>query len=615
MELSIRYQAQEQKQNKNLFTPKTGVEIGLEFSSPQIMVDWDKKTADFEITVGKEAVVEKIHGPLVEDADGIWSAILIGVSPKKTTDYSIRIKGDLVCLSIEGCEKVRVDVLFTIPGQSKVLAHVFYGGEDAPSEISVDDFSATSEQLFSGEGLGHRTEIADVSADFLKDFADEGAEVTNVTELATDTERIIRFKEKSLERENQLNTEIQQNLLASLKAQELVTQLEATLDEKKKLEQEVFAINQKLNNDKRLAKEARERAKREQERLDAQLERERAKADAQRIKEVERKIQWAAKEKERAEVQIKEASKRLEINQQKLKTVKVELNETAEVVKENQAVLASLTKDKEILKNEAADLSQVIAQVEKIEEQVEKDRVYEEAFIDKIDNQKLINFLDIDGGGRPFGFTNNGWIVNSSEFFAEASKLKASAGIGKQKYSSGLMNSLLEGVGERYFEYLKLQEPKVYQKAQQKDLVVNALSNKLGGQVGSHRSHQNGLDVDIGYLGKSGIYNEKTERWRLSSEFDPELNLSLFKYLVSLKMPKKAPEISSVWIIFVSKRIKKAFCEYAHESNTLERDYEVHRRIRGIKSHERHFHLRLRCPTGHEQTCNSPKVEPHGTGC
>lgn len=147
-------------------------------------------------------------------------------------------------------------------------------------------------------------------------------------------------------------------------------------------------------------------------------------------------------------------------------------------------------------------------------------------------------------------------------------------------------------------------------------LQVGDISNKNGGVLREHGSHQNGLDADLVYLTRNGKLQSQTAAyWQeefvkggiVTSNFHTERNLALFKHLIME---------SAVERIFVDVAIKKHFCTYARKNNLLN-DFETKetlRRLRVEKLHTNHFHMRIKCPTT-DLRCKSQSAVPVGTGC
>jgi penicillin-insensitive murein endopeptidase len=136
---------------------------------------------------------------------------------------------------------------------------------------------------------------------------------------------------------------------------------------------------------------------------------------------------------------------------------------------------------------------------------------------------------------------------------------------------------------------------------------VSDISRKRGGQLSPHKSHQNGLDADIGYLirdKRSGYYGKDIVNGsRLSSEFLLDEQYEWFK-----TMNKK--QEGKVYCMFVHKVIKREMCRHAQQKSEYfgENDsrnnpltVEMLRRLQSRPTdHHNHFHLRLKCPANNK---------------
>jgi len=135
-----------------------------------------------------------------------------------------------------------------------------------------------------------------------------------------------------------------------------------------------------------------------------------------------------------------------------------------------------------------------------------------------------------------------------------------------------------------------------------------------GGQVGGHRSHQNGLDADIVYLRKNlqeqephvnGFQESFVKNGKITANFDVARNWHLMNELVATKR---------VGRIFVDAAIKKAFCSYITQLGVTPERTETLRRMGLVSLHDDHLHLRLKCPS--TSTHCKLQVEPStGSGC
>nr|WP_242482382.1 penicillin-insensitive murein endopeptidase [Thiocystis violacea] len=144
-------------------------------------------------------------------------------------------------------------------------------------------------------------------------------------------------------------------------------------------------------------------------------------------------------------------------------------------------------------------------------------------------------------------------------------------------------------------------------------LMVGDLSQPRGGRMSSsHRSHQNGLDVDIWFT----LASSPAEANRLmGNRPDPQSmvapggrSVSRFWGPDQQALIESAARHPKVDRIFVNAAIKQALCQSA----TGERSWL--RKVRPWWKHDAHFHVRLVCPPGSTQ-CKAQSPVPAGDGC
>jgi penicillin-insensitive murein endopeptidase len=132
-------------------------------------------------------------------------------------------------------------------------------------------------------------------------------------------------------------------------------------------------------------------------------------------------------------------------------------------------------------------------------------------------------------------------------------------------------------------------------------LVIGDIAKKKGGPFTSpidghlmHESHQNGLDMDIGFLPSA----------------DTQTNLEHFprNYIVGTRISKRmsleknwqlallAHESGWVYEMFVHPNVKRAFCKMAARTPDPTIYTEMLSEIVPEDSHVDHFHIRLKCP-------------------
>ena len=145
-------------------------------------------------------------------------------------------------------------------------------------------------------------------------------------------------------------------------------------------------------------------------------------------------------------------------------------------------------------------------------------------------------------------------------------------------------------------------------------LLVGDLQQPRGGpMLSGHRSHQAGLDADIWLTpmpDKTLTRREREtksavlmtlDRKRINPKRWTEAHARLIKRVASYKQVAR---------IFVHPPIKKALCNWAGKKG------KWLAKVRPIKGHNYHFHIRMKCPAGSPQCKNQAAPRPKdGTGC
>lgn len=146
-------------------------------------------------------------------------------------------------------------------------------------------------------------------------------------------------------------------------------------------------------------------------------------------------------------------------------------------------------------------------------------------------------------------------------------------------------------------------------------LQIGDIGQKMGGLITRHGSHQNGLDVDIVYFRENRQEQDLNEtdgfvelfvvNGKLTPNFDLERNWTMVKLLGN--NPKVAR-------MFVDPVIKKSLCLYGKDTKDLVDNVEALRKLRPLKGHADHIHVRLNCP---ETSIRCIKQDPpaEGSGC
>ena len=148
-------------------------------------------------------------------------------------------------------------------------------------------------------------------------------------------------------------------------------------------------------------------------------------------------------------------------------------------------------------------------------------------------------------------------------------------------------------------------------------LIVGDLSGRRGGDISLHRSHENGLDVDLGYPTLSGAEQDADGDHsflhamvdRLSGRISTDFNLE-----ASWALVRAAVRSHLVQRIFLAPEIKRLFCQHATERGELETEAETLWRLTPLRNHHDHLHVRLYCPAGATHCRNMPDPAPH-LGC
>ena len=144
-------------------------------------------------------------------------------------------------------------------------------------------------------------------------------------------------------------------------------------------------------------------------------------------------------------------------------------------------------------------------------------------------------------------------------------------------------------------------------------LLVGDLSMPRGGPMWpSHSSHQIGLDADIWLTPMPNRRFSRKERETTSATFMlTKDHLSVNRAVWSdahVRLIKRATSFREVQRVLVHPAIKKELCRVAGK------DRAWLSKVRPVRGHNYHFHIRLRCPPGFS-TCRPQKNPEAGDGC
>lgn len=145
------------------------------------------------------------------------------------------------------------------------------------------------------------------------------------------------------------------------------------------------------------------------------------------------------------------------------------------------------------------------------------------------------------------------------------------------------------------------------------NLLIGDLGQFNGGRTPSgHRSHQNGLDVDIWFSlsTASNLTDHERETLSATSMLSNTDKIALkewtFAHEQVLKTAAMMPDVER---IFVNPVIKRELCKHAEPNNRA-----WLRKIRPWWKHDDHFHVRLSCPKD-SLNCEHQEPLPAGDGC
>jgi LysM repeat protein len=137
------------------------------------------------------------------------------------------------------------------------------------------------------------------------------------------------------------------------------------------------------------------------------------------------------------------------------------------------------------------------------------------------------------------------------------------------------------------------------------DLVIGDLSRENGGFLAPHKSHQSGLDADIGFY----FRNQPREGPRVNlsaatSAMDYEANWTLITALAG-----QSEEASNVEYMFIGYRVQEKLYKWAKENGISDKKLDwlfqyprgsraMSGLIRNEPGHDNHIHIRFKCPRG-----------------
>lgn len=194
------------------------------------------------------------------------------------------------------------------------------------------------------------------------------------------------------------------------------------------------------------------------------------------------------------------------------------------------------------------------------------------------------------------GRYNNGWLVNASEYTDSLYEtINHGLGIKKKQYGSEVTKQVIEFVGcvlqQRYVKGLDSFET----------YILN-VSAKGGGKLyfttkeGAHKSHQNGLDIDISYPN----INKTTEAFDNFTKNSDEARL-----VAAFDQARLLIYTERTTVLFTDNRIRTKFCKYLKSKGKLNSKNRtvIEQFMRHANGHHNHYHVRIKC-TPQNQGCH-----------
>ena len=154
----------------------------------------------------------------------------------------------------------------------------------------------------------------------------------------------------------------------------------------------------------------------------------------------------------------------------------------------------------------------------------------------------------------------------------------------KNYYGTQEMMDVLEALGNKAYSF------------QQNKIHISRISAERGGRLPPSKSHQNGMDTDIGYptiQGKVGFPIVASGGALKKSDFSTVKTLELFKFLMT-------QTASPVDRLFVDQSIINSLCREAKNSGKFKGSeraayVKLFENLQHVDGHGNHYHLRLRC--------------------
>lgn len=222
----------------------------------------------------------------------------------------------------------------------------------------------------------------------------------------------------------------------------------------------------------------------------------------------------------------------------------------------------------------------------------------------------------IDGGHAQGGYSDSvgrgikSAIVHSTLLPSNVPGLVPVTVTPSAHYGSGMLVSFLENSATYLLNQLGLK------------LFVGDMSLIKGGWYGessSHKTHRNGLDADIAWIGiarplQTSALNDDGD---VIDDFDYQKTWNFLRLAAKQEIVEDAQRETAVSRVFMSPSIKLGFCSWAKENKIFDdpANAELMRLVRPVAGHYKHFHLSLKCSPHYPLCRNLAGPPPLGTGC
>lgn len=196
---------------------------------------------------------------------------------------------------------------------------------------------------------------------------------------------------------------------------------------------------------------------------------------------------------------------------------------------------------------------------------------------------------------QSYGTYNDGRLVYPSYFKADHPNYR----LVLPKRDSAWANKLLVEEVTRAADEMKRRYPDVAR------LMIADVTAYEGGYLSGHKSHQIGLDADIGFYRRTpegrqiNYFRRLANSFRLDTDFDLEENWEFWQILF---------QNGKVARVFVDRMIKYEYCKMMLDGRLkkTKENRNILKRLQPSPGHKNHMHVRLFCPKASPECRNQP---------